>query len=603
MDRHVDFQNPSEELTLPSLQPDAADNHPTNNSHFSEVNPGTVAVLATAGITLAACGGGGGGGSSSSGGSSGGGGTTIPVIPLSNVEAARFLQQAQFSSTETEITAAMPLGIIGWLNKEYSTSVGQTGWDWLNSKGHNAIASDAHYFDSYQGDFMVWNQLLTGNNQFRKRVSLALSEMFVMSLNSLDGFWPSYKAAGYWDMLMANAFGNFRTLLEAVTLNPAIGQFLNTRGNLKEDGNGREPDENYAREVMQLMTIGLYQLNTDGSHKTDSSGNPVETYTQSDISNLARVFTGYDDDMSGVTQTTVSWVSYTIPTPEFCKTPMTVTESNHSTLAATFLGTTIPAGTGAKAALKTALDALFNHANVGPFFARQMIQRLVTSNPSSAYIGRVAAKFNNNGSGVRGDLKAVWTAIFTDTESTTVPTAATAGRLREPIARFVQLCRTIGVTDTSDNWTLYSWDFVGPTQLGQSPLRSPSVFNFYRPGYVPPNTALATAGLVAPEFQIVNETTVAGYLNFLMGFLRYGYYDLTMDFSQIQPTVSDSATLLANLNLHFCANQLSATTIATIKAALDPAQYEVDHQDAYKYDRTLSAIFLVMASPEYLIQK
>ncbi|CAL4866882.1 hypothetical protein MMA231_01127 [Asticcacaulis sp. MM231] len=485
MDRHVDFHNPSDERILPSTVTDEADDLPNNTSRIPEVKPAAAGAIALAAIALSACG----GGSSSGGGTSSGGtgGVTVaPAIPLSNVQAARFLQQAQFSSTDAEISAAMPLGIIGWLNQEYNTPVGQTGWDWLNAKGHNAITAEEHYFDSYQGDFMIWNQLLSGNNQCRKRLSLALSEMFVMSLDNLDGFWPSYKAAGYWDMLMANVFGNFRTLLEAVTLNPAIGQFLNSRGNLKEDGKGREPDENYAREVMQLMTIGLYQLNVDGSYKTDSSGNPLETYTQSDISNLARVFTGYNDDMAGVARTNVSWVSYPIPAPDYCRKPMSVTESNHSTLAATFLGTTIAAGTDSKAALKTALDTLFNHANVGPFFARQMIQRLVTSNPSPAYIGRVAAKFNNNGSGVRGDLKAVWTAIFTDSEATTVSGAATAGKLREPMIRFIQFCRTIGVTNSSDKWTLYSWDLVLPTSSRTEPFTISIGFQFLPTGLCAP---------------------------------------------------------------------------------------------------------------------
>ena len=195
-----------------------------------------------------------------------------------------------------------------------------------------------------------------------------------------------------------------------------------------------------------------------------------------------------------------------------------------------FLGTNIPANTPGPEALRIALDRLFNHANVGPFFARQMIQRLVTSNPSPAYVGRVAAAFANNGSGVRGDLRAVWTAILTDDEARTRPGGSDtmSGKLREPVVRFVQWARTVGVSSTNGEYEIY--DLSGSdTALGQSPLRSPSVFNFFRPGYVPPNTAIATAGKQAPEFQLLNETTTAGYINFLQWVTRGGYNDVQAD--------------------------------------------------------------------------
>ena len=195
-----------------------------------------------------------------------------------------------------------------------------------------------------------------------------------------------------------------------------------------------------------------------------------------------------------------------------------------------FLGAKIPANTPGPDALHIALDRLFNHANTGPFFARQMIQRLVTSNPTPAYVRRVAAVFANNGAGVRGDLKAVWTAILTDAEARALPAArdTLSGKLREPIVRFVQWARTVGVTSDNGEYEITICPTPTPS-LGQSPLRSPSVFNFFRPGYVPPNTAIATAGKVAPEFQLHNETTTAGYINFMQCVTRGGYNDVKPD--------------------------------------------------------------------------
>ncbi|MEM9965208.1 MAG: DUF1800 family protein, partial [Asticcacaulis sp.] len=231
-----------------------------------------------------------------------------------------------------------------------------------------------------------------------------------------------------------------------------------------------------------------------------------------------------------VTLTYAPWLGYHAPSTELVRDRMGFTALNHSPEAVDFLGTHIPANTSGAAALKTALDTLFNHPNTGPFFARQMIQRLITSNPSPAYVGRVAAAFANNGSGVRGDLKAVWRAILTDTEARTLNTDPNGGKVREPMVRFVQLVRTFGHTSTNGQYEVYDTS-SSDNGLGQSPVRSPSVFNFFRPGYVPPNTALATGGQVAPEFQIHNETTTAGYINFLNWFIPWGYNDVRMTYT------------------------------------------------------------------------
>jgi uncharacterized protein (DUF1800 family) len=387
-----------------------------------------------------------------------------------------------------------------------------------------------------------------------------------------------------------------------------MGFFLNTKGNLKEDANGRQPDENYAREVMQLFTIGLHELNADGTLRLDANNNPIETYGQSDITNLARVFTGYDWDYlaNGGNFTNVTWHDYDVPNTRFATNKMRFNPANHSNLAVTFLGTTIPANTAGPESLRIALDRLFNHANTGPFFARQMIQRLVTSNPSPAYVGRVAAVFANNGSGVRGDLKAMWTAILNDTEARTLPAASDtlSGKLREPVVRFVQWARTVGITSSSGAYEIY--DLSGSdTSLGQSPLRSPSVFNFFRPGYVPPNTAIAAAGKQAPEFQLLNETTTSGYINFMQGMTRNGYYnfDVNPSYATLLPMAHDVPAVIAWLDLRLTANQLSAETLAVLQATLSAFNVTATSAESLKLDMLATACFLILCSPEYLVQK
>jgi uncharacterized protein (DUF1800 family) len=407
-----------------------------------------------------------------------------------------------------------------------------------------------------------------------------------------------------------------------VTLNPAMGYYLNTKGNLKENpSTGRQPDENYAREVMQLFTIGLVQLNLDGTEKKDALGQKIESYTQSDVTNLARVFTGYDLDMSQNVNTYDAVLNRTIPNTTAARLPMTLTASRHSTLAATFLGVTVPASTPGATALQTGLDTLFNHPNVGPFFGKQMIQRLVTSNPSPAYVGRVAAAFNNNGAGVRGDLKAVWSAILLDDEarSPAGPTQTTFGRLREPMLRLVQWGRTFGIGSALGSWKI--GDLSNPaTQLGQSPLRSPSVFNFFRPGYVPPSTALVARQAVAPEFQIVNESSVGGYLNYMQGVIRNGVYvnapdqpnsgsnasngyDITAAYTAELALVTDAAALVRRLGLLLCAGQLSDSTQTLIVTALNATPVTAASTDTLKRNRVAAAVLMVMASAEYLVQK
>ena len=545
------------------------------------------------------------------------------TTPSNAEDAARFLLQAQFNASDTDIASVQSLGYAAYLNAQISAPASQTGFDWLNARGYSAVDNATRYYDnSYPGDYMMWTQLMTSPDAARKRMALALSEFFVVSLNGVDFSWRSHGIAAYWDVLVANSFGNFRALLEAITLNTAMGYYLNTKGNSKENAaTGRAPDENYGREVMQLMTVGLYELNLDGTEKRGPNGAKIETYAAADVTNVARVFTGWDIDQTQNVATVEPVQNRTIPNTAFTRLPLRLTASNHSTLASSFFGTTIPAGTDGTAALKTTLDTLFNHANVGPFFGKQLIQRLVTSSPSPAYVARVAAVFNNNGSGVRGDLAAVYKAVLQDDDARGPGGLSQSGfgKLREPMLRLVQWGRTFGIASAKGSWKI--GDLSNPaTQLGQSPLRPASVFNFFRPGYVPPSTALAASQTPAPEFQQVNESTVGGYLNYMQNVIRNGIFvnapdvanntsnaangfDITATYTAELALALDATALVKRVVLLLCAAQMSAANQTLIVNALNATPLTAASTDSARRDRVAAAVLLVMASSEYLVQK
>ena len=610
------------------------------NEPVAGIKSTTVATISIASALLAACGGGGGG---ATGGISG---AVLPSAPgfnnfpqaASDNEAARFLLQVQFAATPADVSSVRTASFAAYLQQEFAKPI-STGWDWLEQQGYGADAVlDKNVYNNAIADFVVWRDLISAPDTVRKRVALALSEFFVVSHSSMEIDWRGYAMTAYWDVLNQHAFGNFRDLLEAITLNPAMGYFLNTRGNQKEDGKGRLPDENYAREVMQLFTIGVFALNPNGTVKQDAGGKKLESYTSEDVSNLARVFTGYDFDPayapSSPNGLQFPGENYKVWAREYARRPMTQRADRHSTLAVNFLGASIPArpgGAGGAAALKTALDTLFNHPNVGPFFGRQMIQRLVTSNPSDAYVARVASAFNNNGAGVRGDMKAVWVAILLDDEArgTANLSNTSFGKLREPIVRFAQWARSFRAYPEFGTWKLFDLSDAS-NSLGQSPLRSPSVFNFFRPGYVPP-----ALGITAPEFQLVNETTVGGYLNFMQNVIKDGintptkdkaevdYSNYTRDFlanydgftalinnanhTPATNTEPVARAILTQLNTTMCAGQLQAASVTIMVNALRDGmvarQVKASSTPALKRETVCAAILMILACPDYLIQK
>lgn len=513
-------------------------------------------------------------------------------LQLDNMNASRFLAQAAWGGNQAQIDTVRTTGARAWLQSEMTRPQSQSMKDWLIAKGYN----DATVSSNVNGEGgwvnAMWAKLFAGGDAVRQRAVLAWSEIFVVSALGLPISWRNFALANHWENLEKHAFGNFRNLLEAVTLSSAMGTYLNMKGNQKTDPvTGRAPDENYAREVMQLFTIGLYQLNADGSLKLDAAGKPIETYDNNDIQGLARVFTGWNTAPGQDPQGVLATAAYRHGLP------MTLNANLHSPEEKRFLGVTIAAGTDGTTSLKIALDTLFNHPNTAPFVCRQLIQRLVTSNPSAAYVGRVASVFANNGQGVRGDLQAVWLAMLLDSEAKQMPTAASAGKLREPVVRLVQWGRTFQATSSDGLWSLGHTE--ADTSLGQMPLLAPSVFNFFRPGYVPPNTALSSQKLVAPELQIATEPTVTGYINYMAGTVNNAR-NVRADYANELALASTPAALVASLSLLLAAGAVSDANQALIVQAIASMP---DGTDAARSNRVYAAVVLVMASADYLIQR
>ena len=491
-------------------------------------------------------------------------------------------------ATKTDITALQASTYAAWLDAQIAMPRAQTFRAWLDSKGY----ADIKYKDSTTGfDPAVWRQVISGTDQLRQRVGVSLLDWLVVSVDGLMATsFQHYAAADYLDVLWNGAFGNYRDLIDKISTNVAMALWLTFMGNQKANvARGSQPDENYARELMQLFTLGLYKLNADGTQQT-SGGKPIETYTPDDVSGLARVFTGFNYDPS-----------FNYQSPTGLDKPLIQNASQHETGVKTFLGVTIPAGTDGFASLKIALDTIFAHQNIAPFVSKQLIQRLVTSNPSPAYVGRVSTVFANNGSGVRGDMAAVIRAILLDAEARTDAnlTSSSFGKLREPVVRLTNWARAFGVTSPSDAWAIGNTSSTS-NRLGQSIGHSPSVFNFFRPGYAPPNTAIATAGLVAPEFQITNEPTVIAYVNYMQTLIQNGTGDVKAVYTDILTKAADSQALIDEVNLVLAAGQLTPATVAAIKAAIDSISATTTTGPA---NRVYAAILLTMASPEYIAQK
>ncbi len=580
-----------------------------------------IALASALAAALAGCGGGSSGGSDT-------GSSTPAETPASRSEAARFLTQATFGPTDADIDRVMAIGYAAWIDEQFAKPQAaqsqRADWDAADAAVKLTNATGTIGQDGTINAF--WKAAITGDDALRQRVVFALSEIFVISMQDGTVGENPRAVSAYVDMLGAKGFGNYRELLQSVALHPMMGTYLTSIKNQKADPRtGRVPDENFGREVMQLMSIGLHQLNADGSLQL-TGGQPVDTYTQADITGMARVFTGWSWNcpdwpdnscfFNGSLNGNVN--------PDRSFTTMLGYPQYHSTEAKSFLGVTIAAQSKGDpdASLKTALDTLHAHPNVGPFIGRQLIQRLVTSNPSAKYVAAVSAAFNDNGSGARGDLKAVVKAVLMNPEARSV--SSTSGKLREPVLRLSAFLRAFPFKSDTGIYRVGNTD-NGGTQLGQTPMRSPSVFNFFRPGYVPPGTEAAKANLEVPEMQLAQETTAAGYVNFMrdnvssgvgsfngtVGTAVFNRRDLQPDFSAELALADKSSDLIDRVNAKLMYGTMPAGLKTEIQGAVDkitiPALNTAGTNqaqiDSAKRNRVNAAIFLTLVSPEYQVQK
>ncbi len=543
-----------------------------------------------------------------------------PAIDLSKItapDAARFLTQATFGPKNDEIYALTNKGYTAWLNEQIalpaSLHFAEANVDFaLNplTGAPNGTNGNNNRVSVSNRQHAWWKLAVNAPDQLRQRVAFALSEILVTSdVNGTIAAWEDGHT-NYYDILVRGAFGNFRTLLEDVTLNPNMGIYLSSLRNAKATFNAQgvqltQPDENYAREVMQLFTIGLNQLQPDGTLKLDSNGQPIPTYTQDTIVQMAKVFTGWGFYQSTAAPT----FRATGPGSESYLNPMVLYPAFHDDTVknvAPLSDKPIPASQGGAKDLKDALDLLFNHANTGPFISRQLIQRLVTSNPSPGYVYRVASVFANNGAGVRGDLAAVIRAILTDYEarSSAVLNTAGYGKAKEPLLRATALLRAFnGASDggryATAGASLTNPESLGNTSLGHAAGKALTVFNFFEPDYVLPG-ALATAGLYAPEFQILTDTTAVSIPNYLYSITyttrNAGSVGLTL--TDILPLAKSPQQLVDYMNLVLSAGSMPKSMTDVIVSAL--TRMPASTSDL---EKVRSAIYLTVSSSEGAVQK
>lgn len=530
--------------------------------------------------------------------------------------ASRFLQQASFGPTPDEIRRVAKISPSAWIDEQLAIPFVPDFVPAIQARYDQGSAykpGRSGYTPGWVGQ-RFWESATRSDDQLRRRMGFALHGILMVSQNDSSLYYHSRAYAQYLDTLNRNALGNYRNLLEEIALSPAMGIYLSHIRNRPENAaTGRLPDENFARELMQLFTIGLHELEQDGTAKHNPQGRPIETYTIDDVMALAKAFTGWSWAFPDNHLT--EWV-FRFGTPDLSASgiqridilPMKAYPGQHSTAEKRlFRGkpneTVMPAGSSAQADLKAALDALFNHPNVGPFIGRQLIQRMVTSNPSTAYVSRVAAVFNNNGRGIRGDLAAVARAVLLDPEAVTPPADA-IGKLREPVLRITHWMRGFQATSSSGQFSIGS----DLEPLSQRPLFSTSVFGYFRPGYVPPNTVFAAGSTTVPEMQIVNETTTAEWVNLAQRMAGGGIGGAGMS-PDVVINVQPLANLIANGKVTELIEQLnlllySGRMSSALKQDMLEAIVSMQGTDALSYlNRARAALFLALASPEYMVQR
>ena len=528
-------------------------------------------------------------------------------------QAVRFLTAASFGPSQDEIEAASGTPASDWITRQAQLPATLFLDDVLA-----AVDADGRIIKRADND-LYWNKVILADDQLRQRMVFALSQIIVISDEVVPERDMQNLFAYYRDILSRNAFGNYRTLLEEVTYSPAMAEWLTYMQNQKGDPEtGSMPDENYAREFLQLFTIGLVELNIDGSPKIGADGQDIETFGNADVVGLAKVFTGLSFNTERFQRN-----GRHVP-PEALHTPLAVFPEEHSPLEKSFLGLTIPAGTPAEQSIDQAIDHIFNHPNVGPFLARQLIQRFTASNPEPAYIARVATAFNEGrfvsadgvsfGEGQRGDLLATIAAVLLDDDffdASRVPTPAD-GKIQEPVLRLIHWARVFDVQNIDARNQTRLRDTGDPLEgLGQHPFRSPSVFNFYRPGYVAPGTESGARDVTAPEFQILNSTSQFGTFNSLSEF-AFGEVpsprdlpdNFVPDYSEELPLAYDDAALVSHLNTKLAGARLSAEELFEIEAVIglmDARTDTAEREQTDRFDRVAMAVSLILASPNYVL--
>ena len=498
------------------------------------------------------------------------------------VEATRFLEQSTFGPTPGTVAQLQATGFTAFLTDQFNANV---------STFPDPSATDITNNNLVPTQRTLFTNALTNSDQLRQRVALALSELWVTSGNTI----PVQGMAPYMRLLLADAFVNYRKIMNDVTLSPAMGRYLDMVNNDKPNATtGTHANENYARELMQLFTLGVNELNQNGTLKLDASGNPIPTYDQNTVQALARAFTGWTyPTQPGATRQTHN--------PQYFLGPMEAVDSNHDVQAKTLLGITLPAGQTAAPDLNGALDQIFAQSSLPPFVSKQLIQHLVTSNPSTAYVKRVAdvfasGRFAGFGSGQRGDMQAVVAAILLDPEARRGDNPAnfgafpSDGHLREPILYAANIARAFGASSDGSGLVNFA------SSVSEPPLRSPSVFNFFPPDFGIPGTTL-----LGPEFNLQTTATAFLRINFAYQFAFTSIAGTTVDFTayaNLAANPAGSGQLLDALNALLLHGTMSSSTRASVLTAVNA----VPAGSTQNLVRAKTAIYLITSSSQYQVE-
>jgi uncharacterized protein (DUF1800 family) len=531
----------------------------------------------------------------------------VADIPATDAEAARFLAQATFGPTLEDIAKLRQIGYTAWINEQVGYPVSSQLTFMKNAAARAGTDSDvrrdwrldAWFVNAIGGKDPIKPTQIVHNDQLRQRVAFALSEIFVVSdaTSDLLGNTP-HGMTHYYDTLARDSFGNFRTLIEDVTLHPVMGIYLSMMQNQKPDPvNNIRPDENYAREVLQLFSVGLVRLNPDGTPILDANQQPVPTYNQDTVKGFAHVFTGWTFNGCQA-QGYFDCYYYDSSAPAWV-TPMENQAAYHASAQEKqlleYTGVSLPggklaAGGSGHGDLAAALDNIFNHPNVGPFIGRQLIQRLVTSNPSPAYVGRVAAV----------------TAVLMDPEARDPASQPeNFGKVREPILRLTHLWRTLNAKSKSGFLDEF-WTMDG--NLGQAPMYASSVFNFFSPNYRPMGEP-SQLNLAAPELQLATDYMLPANEGYLMRKIFDSYVgnpagigndEMAINLTRDVALATNPAALIDRYNVLFLSGQMSAPMRQVLLERLNgmPA-----NTTAAKRERVQEALYLIVNSPEYIVQK